>query len=256
MSGWDALAAELDRWAEDGRTAEFWWRDDDAVDATPALGRLLSVQDESGVPLALAVIPAKATGALAAKVSDNDGLALLQHGYAHANHRPEGAKKAELGADRPLWDIAREIAEGRTKMDSLFGEGQWLETMVPPWNRIDDPVAALLPGLGFQGLSAFRARRSAEPVPRLSSVNVHVDVIDWRGSRGFAGEEACLAAAVAHLAAKRSGSADADEPTGLLTHHLVQDADCWTFVSRFVAETRDHSAGCWRAARDLFPDPE
>jgi hypothetical protein len=38
---WRRLEAELDRWGDAGRAATFWWRDDDASDATPALETLL-----------------------------------------------------------------------------------------------------------------------------------------------------------------------------------------------------------------------
>ena len=43
MTGWDRLSIELDAWSAAGRAAEFWWRDDDAIDTTPALDRLLSL---------------------------------------------------------------------------------------------------------------------------------------------------------------------------------------------------------------------
>lgn len=256
MTGWDALAAELDAWGAAGRTAEFWWRDDDAVAATPALDRLLALRRTAAVPLALAVIPARADATLAAALAGETGIDVLQHGYAHANHRPEGAKKAELGADRPLWDIAREIADGRGRLDTLFGDGGWCEVMVPPWNRIAPAVAALLPGLGFVGLTTFHARAAAEAAPGVTAVNTHVDLIDWPGTRAFAGDEACLAAAVAHLAAKRAGTADAAEPTGMLSHHLAHDEGCWAFAGRFLAVTASHAAVRWRDARTLFPEPE
>jgi hypothetical protein len=37
---WATLQRELDRWAESGKTATFWWRDDDAVEETPQLQTL------------------------------------------------------------------------------------------------------------------------------------------------------------------------------------------------------------------------
>ena len=62
---WPGLSAELDAWAAAGRTATFWWRDDDATAPTPELGRLLRLAGAHGAPLALAVIPAEAGPALA-----------------------------------------------------------------------------------------------------------------------------------------------------------------------------------------------
>ena len=58
MSTWTDLLDEAARWREAGRTAELWWRDDDAADVGPALERLLAIHRDSGVPLALAVVPA------------------------------------------------------------------------------------------------------------------------------------------------------------------------------------------------------
>src|SRR5690606_39595463 len=52
---WTALEAELDLWAEAGRVASFWWRDDDATDVTPPLERLLRLKDSTRTPLTLAV---------------------------------------------------------------------------------------------------------------------------------------------------------------------------------------------------------
>ena len=46
-SGWAVLEAELDLWQAAGRTASFWWRDDDAVAATPALSRLLALPESA-----------------------------------------------------------------------------------------------------------------------------------------------------------------------------------------------------------------
>ena len=43
MTGWQALAGELDRWQRAGRRADFWWRDDDAVAPGLALERLLGL---------------------------------------------------------------------------------------------------------------------------------------------------------------------------------------------------------------------
>ncbi|MEX2454239.1 MAG: hypothetical protein WD470_06020, partial [Rhodospirillaceae bacterium] len=192
MSAWDRLTAELDAWAAAGLTTALWWRDDDAADATPALDRLLALRRDAGAPLALAVVPATAAAALARALAGERDIDILQHGFAHRNHRPAGEKKAELGAERGLWDIAREIADGRGRLDALFGDGRWLEVMVPPWNRIDPAVAALLPGLGFHGLTGFGPRAVPETVPGLVAVNTHVDIVDWRTTRGFAGDDACI----------------------------------------------------------------
>lgn len=254
MTVWDRFAAELDAWAAAGLVAEFWWRDDDAIDVTPTLERLLALRTDLDLPLALAVIPAPARPALSAALRGQPGIDILQHGYAHISHRPAGAKKAELGADRDLWDIARDLSDGRGRMLDLF-EDDWLSVMVPPWNRIDPAVTALLPGLGFHGVTTFKARVADDKKANLITVNTHVDIIDWLGTRGFAGDDAVLSAAIDHLCAKRTGSADPAEATGILTHHLVHDDACWRFVEKFGHFTARNPAVVWRSASDLFPVP-
>ena len=67
-----------------------------------------------------------------------------------------------------------------------------------------------------------------------------------------AGTGAAVGAAVAHLAARRTGDADREEATGLMTHHLVQDDDTWQFVEQFIALTKAHPATEWLAANDVF----
>ncbi len=255
MTAWNRLSAELDAWTAASLTAEFWWRDDDAVDATAALDRLFALRRELDIPLALAVIPAGARTALADAVGGEPSIDVLQHGFAHTNHRPDDAKKAELGADRDLWDIARELADGRSRMIDLFGIDGWIEVMVPPWNRIDPGVINLLPGLGFHGLTTFNARQSAEAAPDLRLINTHIDIVDWPGTRAFAGDEAVIGATIAHLSAKRTGAADPAEPTGLLSHHLAHDDGCWAFIDRFGRATAAHPAAVWRRAGDMFGRP-
>jgi enoyl-CoA hydratase/carnithine racemase len=116
-------------------------------------------------------------------------------------------------------------------------------------------VTDLLLGLGFHGLTTFNARAVAEETTRLSIVNTHVDIIDWMGTRGYAGDDVVLSAAINHLMAKRTGSADPAEATGILTHHLAHDDDCWAFVEKFGRLTASNPAVAWRQAVDLFPVP-
>jgi len=127
---------------------------------------------------------------------------------------------------------------------ALFGE-QFSPILVPPWNRIDAALVPHLPGLGFTGLSTFGPRAAAEPAPGLGQVNCHVDVVDWRGDRGFVGVGPVLSRTAAHLAARRLGDVDAAEPTGLLTHHRVLDEACWAFLCDFLDHICQHRAARW-----------
>lgn len=247
---WAALAAELDRWDGEGRTATFWWRDDDAVAATQALDRLLALREAVGVPLALAAIPAAAEDSLARRLEGTTDVAVVQHGYAHRNHAPAGAEKRELGPDRPIERIAGELATGWRRLVALIPAAR--PVMVPPWNRIDPAVAAALPGLGYRGLSTFKPRPLHAPVAGLVLANTHLDIVDWIGTRGFVGERAAVGAVVDHLAKRRRGAVDPAEPTGLLTHHLAHDEPCWAFVNQLVARSRAHAAARWIDADEAF----
>ena len=250
MNGWHKFTGELDRWSGEGRVATFWWRDDDATTMTPELGRLLSLGAEFGVSVAVAVIPARADDTLVRMFDESGEICVLQHGYAHRNHAASPVKKSELGADRPYGEITAELLRGREMLAGLFND-RLLPVIVPPWNRIAEGVVSLLPKLGYTGLSAF-APRPCRGRDEFVTVNSHVDIIDWQGTRAFGGERKTLDAAVDHLAAKRAGTADEEEPTGLLTHHLVHDAQCWGFIDRFLAETAAHPAARWVSARQAF----
>ena len=227
MTSWAAIDEELARWCDAGRTPTLWWRDDDAVDATPALNRLLVLQRTHGVPLALAVVPAGATPALAARLAQAPGIDVLQHGYAHSNHAPPGEKKAELGPERPAMMVLGELGTGWLALERLFGPAV-LPVLVPPWNRIAPGLVPALPEIGFRGLSTFGIRSRTRLVSGWVQVNTHIDLIDWR-TRRFAGDEVMLGAIARALAAARAS----DEPLGMLSHHLAMDEAAWDFLNSF-----------------------
>jgi hypothetical protein len=252
VNPWRDIWDELDAWRDAGRSATLWWRDDDAVEPTPALDRLLDLAARTAVPVALAVVPAQAGAALAERLAEARDLATpLQHGYAHANHAAAGEKKAELGASRPLERVREELARGGSRMATLFGT-RALRVLVPPWNRVADEVVACLPTLGFTGLSSYLARAAAVPAPGLTAVNTHADILRWRAPRGFLGENEALALMTAHLGARRRGQADAGEPTGVLTHHLAHDEAAWRFLDTLLPRLNEHPAVRWLSAPEAF----
>ncbi len=251
MTNWNALTNELDRWAGDGPGATLWWRDDDAAPPSPALDRLLTLRAHAGAPLALAVVAATVEERTADRIEADDGADVLQHGYAHRNHAPAGEPKAEFGPQRPMGVALDELAAGRRRLESMFGQ-RLLKVLVPPWNRIADDLVGRLGTAGFDGLSAYGPRSRARPAPGLRQVNTHIDIIDWRSTRGFIGEDAALTLAIDHLRARRTGAADRDEPTGLLSHHLAHDEAAWDFVGAFLAATAAHPGARWVSARAAF----
>ena len=57
---------------------------------------------------------------------------------------------------------------------------------------------------------------------------------------------------VRHLAARRSGAADAEEPTGLLTHHLQTDAPGWAFLEELMDRTAQQRCARWIGLESLM----
>jgi hypothetical protein len=249
MASWQVLAEEAARWRDAGRTADLWWRDDDAADHTAALDRLLAVQREAAVPLALAAVPARVTPAFAQRLAGEVGLDVLQHGYAHVNHAPPTEKKVELGPHRPAMVVLGELGTGWLALERLLGS-RALPVLVPPWNRIALGLVPTLPEIGFRGLSTFGSRRRIR-LRGLVEVNTHVDLLDWKGNRAFVGEEAALGALIDALAAARTASA---EPVGLLSHHLAMDAKAWDFLRSMWEKVLTMPGLHLRPARELFAD--
>lgn len=254
-TAWTALMRELDAWSTDGRPASFWWRDDDASDATPALDALLELQAETAVPLALAVVPATASAALRDRLSETKDVAVLQHGYSHKNFASDGERKIELDGSRPSEYVIADLAMGAQALSRFEAH---LPVLVPPWNRMAPHLVPLLPEIGFRGLSTNGARACEIPVRGLVQNNVHLDVVDWRGKRSgiprnFLGAENVISDAIEHLAARRTGAADSTEVTGLMTHHADMSADALAFVVEFVTRTNAHPAVSWLSANKVFP---
>jgi peptidoglycan/xylan/chitin deacetylase (PgdA/CDA1 family) len=244
---WRELEEELGRWRDAGRVADFWWRDDDASTLSTGLQRLLSLSARNAVPLALAVVPLEAAPELFAGL----GASVLMHGTDHRNRAAPGEKKTEFAAAEPQADAIARLSAARERLARQAG-ASFLPVLAPPWNRFKRALAARLPAAGLHGLSAYGPRATAEAAPGIRQVNTHVDLIDWRGTRGFAGEDAALRAAVKHLAARRSGAVDAAEPTGWLTHHALHDAAAQAFLERLFERTRSLGAR-WLDAVALFP---
>ena len=238
---WTWLGRELERWSAEGRCARFWWRDDDAGETCERLDRLLELSTRRQLPLALAAIPARSDNALAERLRDSDGVTVLQHGYIHQNHAASGQLRLELGGERDTDAILADLERGLSTMHELFAT-TFCAVLVPPWNRIDDRVTRRLAGLGFNGLSTHKARRSENPASGLLQVNTHLDPVRWHGNNGFTGVYPAIAILVQHLIAKRTGYRDADEPTGILSHHLAMNDATWGFLDELLRFLDEHPA--------------
>jgi hypothetical protein len=245
---WADLAAELDRWEETGRTARLWWRDDDAVAPTPALDRLLELA--RGIPLGLAVVPEPAEPALAERLAGEPLIALLQHGWRHANHALAG-KKSEYPSERDANEVAVELVAGQKRLGAMFG-ARALPVLVPPWNRFADCFMPLLAENGINAISQ-QAPRKTPSAAGVAAIDVHLDVTAWHAGRGFVGIGAALGRLIAELRARRMTGDD--NAIGVLTHHLVMDAATEAFLARLGEAIERHPAARWSAVSDLMAAP-
>jgi len=248
---WNWLGRELDAWGDSGARAEFWWRDDDAIEITSALQRLADLSRKQNAAVSIAVIPATMDRQLQNWVSEQRLITVLQHGYAHHNHALAGQRKLELGGQQNQQQILAQLELGRDRLVSTFGE-RFVPVLVPPWNRFDTSLLDALPGIGFCGISTMKVRKQAYPATSLLQVNTHLDPVNWRHQSGFIGIYPAIAILIQHLQAKRNGYRDADEPTGLLTHHLAQDDAVWHFAEQLLEFVNAHPAAVWIDSHNIW----
>jgi hypothetical protein len=248
---WDRVRRELDVWARERRTAQFWWRDDDARDVSANLSRMLATAARFDVTIGLSAIPAKLKPRLVKALERERHAQVLVHGFAHENHAREGQAKRELGGARRLDDVIADVERGLQLSRAAFGR-RLLPVLVPPWNRIAPAAIARLPGLGYRGISTWKPREAAFPTPGLLQVNTHLDVIDWRRGRVVKDERLIAGLLLRKLRWRRQRGARAAEPLGLLTHHAYWDEGKERLIMNLLEATRAHPAVQWRSPAAAF----
>ncbi len=243
----EPLHRELERWRDAGRVARLWLRDDDAIEPTAALERLIAETKNYHIPITLAVIPAFTGTPLAQRLAEEAHVSVAVHGWAHHNHAGPDEKKQELGGPRLEETVLGELFEGFLKLKDLYPT-RFLTMLVPPWNRIDKGLVPKLPALGFQSLSTYGRVKGKGP---LAIVNTHVDLMDWHGTRGGRLMVELIGELVAELQDRFEGRS---EPIGVLGHHLVHDAAAWNFLAELFEATAGHPAVEWVSAASLVQD--
>ena len=241
---WRQLRQELERREVAGRVARLWLRDDDATHTTPALDQLIAVTGTFSIPLTVAAIPAQVENTLVKRLANARHATPVIHGWNHQNHALANQKKMELGDHRPVDEILHDLSFAIGRMSELFGDSL-LPMLVPPWNRIGSLSLPHLGRLGFRALSCFGPQGQQASVPVF---NTHVDLIDWRGTRGGRDPSLLAEELLTHL----QGSGADGKPVGLLTHHLVHDASAWEFLARLFTLTRHFSCCLWVSVADLI----
>lgn len=225
----------------------FWLRDDDAVHPSQPLEQLLGLCEQFAVPLMLAVIPQNTEDKLSERLVKSSGVAVALHGWSHANYADEGEKSQELGDHRPVSDLLTELRCGINRL-SEFHQSRFVPVLVPPWNRISENVVGHVHELGIKAVSVFGqdAAEQAETSP-VKFINAHVDIIDWKGTRGGRPVEELVAEINAQLL-------NGNSTIGVLSHHLVHDSRAWFFLEKLFAATKAHPGCSWVSIHDLLDE--
>ncbi len=239
---WHAVKDRLSELDDLGQPVRFWLRDDDAVEVTPALLRLLKLTADHAVPLALAIVPAHADEGLARGLRHWPLVVPVVHGWSHANHAPVGQKKQEFGPHRGLDAMRGDLAAGLARMRDVFGE-DLAPVLVPPWNRISPELLSDLREIGFSAVSGFRSVPESASVP---VINTHLDIMDWHAARGGRPAADLVSELLQLLDAEPAGG----RAIGILSHHLVHDDAAWDFLEQ-IFEVAD---GRWTSVRELLPE--
>ncbi len=242
--GWLRLERELGRWGRIGRRPIFWWRDDDARGATPALSRLTALAERFGTPLLLAVVPGPNAPAL--KPFLTTGLVrAAQHGVDHEDRSGGEGARSQFHPSALPETVLRAVRRAGRGLEMLAPEPLY----VPPWNTVTPNLAPALAAAGFKGISGFGGPlRREEGLLRLDA---HLDILRWSPAPRFRGEAALLGRIVGRLSALRCANRW-EEPTGLLTHHLDHDESAWSFLERLLTRTPQGAAADWRGAAELL----
>lgn len=238
------LERELGLWSDSGLTPTFWWRDDDAISDTPALRKLIETAQLAGLTVAIGVVAERAEDSVL-PLTASAGCPLWQHGWGHHFH-----DDGEFGDSRPLDAMIEDALRGQETLDSRFGPDRWQRVFVPPNHRLSMSFKALIPTLGYVGVSA------GDPLtPGLEGVrevNAEVDVMNWP-ARKVLPSETIQRMITAVLEQRRSGLIPSDRPTGILTHHLAFDDDAWRGVFAIVKALRTHPVVRFVPAAEVFP---
>lgn len=226
---WSRLGDELNQWVRQSLTPTFWWRDDDATHCTPQLDALFNCAGNT--PIALAVIPGKASAELATAVLQRPTVWVLQHGWRHESHAPD--RQSEYPAERDPATVASEISCGRARLVELFG-ARALPVFVPPYHDFEKSFLPLLPENGIKMISGKGLRQSRLAAVDLGQSNAHVAPIEWTTPASFGSEEKYLNEVTKILISRRLEKCDRLEPTGIITHHLHQPAESLDFIRRLI----------------------
>lgn len=246
-STWKDLERCLEERNRDAAPLRFWLRDDDAISDTGPLRALGAWAERHETEILLAVVPEPAEASLTTALGEMPALRACLHGWAHKNHAPPDQKKQELGDHRPTDLVCEELSRGWTRL-LQFAADTALPVLVPPWNRMAAAVVDQLPELGLQGISVFAEAFTRDAPDTLKVRNCHLDIVDWRGTRGGRNHAGMIEELIGHV----NSRAKAEQPIGVLTHHLVHDEAAWSFLGDLGKCVHDHPDARWAGPSEIF----
>jgi hypothetical protein len=247
------LWLELRRWRAAGRTARLWWRDDDASGSATTLERLLLdrlvlLSNATRTPLTLAVVPVGEMSGLASRLEGAELVSVTQHGVDHQNRR-EGAVAGEFPPDWSQPEVAGALAAGWSRLEKV---PRALKVFVPPWNDVHPRLERALAANGYAGWSADGLLSASGTCPRL---DIHLDLMRWRGGSRFRGRGRLVAALTSELRRRRRAGLW-EAPIGLLSHHLVHDTAAWTFLGDFLRWSKAQPELSWVSLPELLTETQ
>jgi hypothetical protein len=244
-----SLLLEAWRWRRAGRTARLWWRDDDLAGGSARLDRLLRISWEAGAPLTLAVVPTGDMAALGVRLAHTTLVSVTQHGVDHQNRR-SGPAAGEFPHDWTQADLEIALRRGWSLIQGL---PRAEAIYVPPWNDAHPLLESALVACGYAGWSMSGEMASGRPDPdgSLPRVDVHLDLMRWRGGARFRGKGRFLKTFRLELRRRRKAGLW-EAPIGLLTHHLAHDEASWAFLERFLHHTARRAEFSWVALPALI----
>jgi predicted deacetylase len=227
------------------RALDAFVRDDDGGWADALLLRLLDVCARTGMPIDLALIPQAMHEPLLAELRQRidrlgQRIGLHQHGFAHANHEPQG-RKCEFGPSRSPADQWSDLTQGMQRLQAALAH-RLDAIFTPPWNRCTPVTAGLLRELGFQALS--REHRAA-PLSELPCLDVHVDWSRHGREGGANALDRAMAEAVVHCG-------QTQQALGLMLHHGAMADPDFDLLETWLTQLSVHPRLNWCRMSELL----
>ena len=157
--GIQELMKKLD--AHDGKpaTVQYFVRDDDIGELTPALATFVRTFIERGIPVSYQIIPAKLTHECADFLLEveRSNPALIefgQHGLHHQMVHRGKMLKREFGPERSLAEQSKDIKDGIDLLRAHLGSEREISLFTPPQHKFDRNTLLAAAAAGHRVFSA------------------------------------------------------------------------------------------------------